>query len=127
MEVVPAPDQRRHRRDEVEHAAPGLGILADAVRTADGVPAAKLELEGDEFDVVITDVQMPGGSGLDLLRLAQGEAPETVVIVMTAFASTKFRWGPTLALAAGATLFCSLVFVKGLGVPLPLVGKWFGG
>jgi two-component system response regulator PilR (NtrC family) len=60
-----------------------------AVRTADGVAAAKQELEADEFDVVITDVQMPGGTGLELLSLAQGEAPETVVIVMTAFASTE--------------------------------------
>jgi len=60
-----------------------------AVRTADGVAAARQELEADEFDVVITDVQMPGGTGIDLLRMAQSEAPETVVIVMTAFASTE--------------------------------------
>ncbi|HXK24666.1 MAG TPA: sigma-54 dependent transcriptional regulator [Myxococcota bacterium] len=60
-----------------------------AVRTADGVAAAKAELEADDFDVVITDVQMPGGTGIDLLRLVQSEAPETVVIVMTAFASTE--------------------------------------
>jgi two-component system response regulator PilR (NtrC family) len=60
-----------------------------AVRTADGVAAARQELEADEFDVVITDVQMPGGTGIELLRLAQSEAPETVVIVMTAFASTE--------------------------------------
>ena len=33
----------------------------------------------------------------------------------------------SLALAAGATIFCALVFVKGLGVPLPLIGKWLGG
>ena len=46
-------------------------------------------------------------------------------IIMTAFASVKFRWIPTLALAAVATLLCSLVFVKGLGVPLPLIGRWF--
>jgi two-component system response regulator PilR (NtrC family) len=60
-----------------------------AVRTADGVAAARVELEADDFDVVITDVQMPGETGLDLLRLTQHEAPETVVIVMTAYASTE--------------------------------------
>jgi len=48
-------------------------------------------------------------------------------VMMTAFASVKFRWAPTLALAVGATIFCALVFVKGLGVPLPLIGRWFGG
>jgi two-component system response regulator PilR (NtrC family) len=58
------------------------------VVTADGVAAAKLQLEADEFDVIITDIQMPDGNGLDLLRAAQESAPESVVIVMTAFAST---------------------------------------
>jgi hypothetical protein len=24
-------------------------------------------------------------------------------------------------------LFCVLVFVKGLGLPIPLLGSWFGG
>jgi putative tricarboxylic transport membrane protein len=48
-------------------------------------------------------------------------------VFMTAMASVKFRLGPTLLLAAGATIFCALVFVKGLGVPLPLIGRWFGG
>ena len=46
-------------------------------------------------------------------------------MIMTAFASVKFRWGPTLALAAVATVACALVFVKALGVPLPLIGRWF--
>ena len=30
-------------------------------------------------------------------------------------------------MAAGLTVFCVLVFLKGLGVPLPLIGRWFGG
>ena len=47
-------------------------------------------------------------------------------VIMTAFASVKFRWGPSLVLAAGTTVFCVLVFVKGLGVPLPIIGRWFG-
>jgi len=48
-------------------------------------------------------------------------------VVITAMASAKFRVVPTLVLAAGATIFCALVFVKGLGVPLPLIGRWLGG
>ena len=47
-------------------------------------------------------------------------------VVMTAYASVKFRWGWALALAAVSTVFCALVFVKGLGVPLQLIGRWFG-
>ncbi|MGH0030010.1 MAG: sigma-54-dependent transcriptional regulator [Myxococcota bacterium] len=57
--------------------------------TAGDLETALLHLEGDEFDVVITDIQMPGGTGLDLLRAVQEVAPEAVVIMMTAFASTE--------------------------------------
>lgn len=47
------------------------------------------------------------------------------LVIISAFASIRFRWGEALALAAGLTLFCILVFLKGLGVPLPIVGSWF--
>lgn len=50
-----------------------------------------------------------------------------IYIIMTAYASVHFRWVPTLVIAAIATLLCSLVFIKGLGVPLPLIGRWFSG
>jgi putative tricarboxylic transport membrane protein len=48
-------------------------------------------------------------------------------VMMSAYASVYFRWGPSLVLAAGLTVFCVLVFLKGLGVPLPILGSWFGG
>ena len=57
--------------------------------TAGDLDSAMLQLESDDFDVVITDIQMPGGTGLDLLRKVQDLSPETVVIVMTAYASTE--------------------------------------
>jgi hypothetical protein len=47
------------------------------------------------------------------------------LVIISAYASISFRWGESLALAAGLTLFCILVFLKGLGVPLPIVGLWF--
>jgi hypothetical protein len=50
-----------------------------------------------------------------------------LLVIMSAYASIRFRWGPSLAIAAGLTLFCVLVFLKGLGVPLPILGSWFGG
>ncbi len=48
------------------------------VVTAGDLESAKMHLEGDEFDVLITDIQMPGGSGLELLRATHEIAPETV-------------------------------------------------
>ncbi len=45
-------------------------------------------------------------------------------IVLTSIASPRFRLWPALILAAALTLFCCLVFVKGLNIPLPIVGPW---
>jgi hypothetical protein len=49
-----------------------------------------------------------------------------VLVVISAYASAGFRWHYSLALAAGLTVFCILIFQKGLGVPLPILGSWFG-
>ena len=50
-----------------------------------------------------------------------------LLVAISALASAKFRWRPTLIMAAGLTIFCVLVFLKGLGIPLPVIGLWFGG
>jgi len=49
-----------------------------------------------------------------------------VSVILSAAASSRFGWKPTMLIAAGLTLFCVLVFVKGLGIPLPVIGPWFG-
>ncbi len=51
-----------------------------------------------------------------------------VVALVSAAGSEKFRldW-KALALLLGFVTFCVAVFVKGLGVPLPVLGTWFGG
>ncbi len=59
------------------------------VVTAGDVDTALAHLENDDFDVVISDIQMPGRSGIDLLHAAYKISPETVVIMITAFASTE--------------------------------------
>jgi hypothetical protein len=38
----------------------------------------------------------------------------------------KFEWKAVAALVV-LVAFCALVFAKGLGVPMPLIGTWFGG
>lgn len=50
-----------------------------------------------------------------------------VLIFGSASASVHFRfeWRATL-LAFVLLVFCVLVFVKGLGLPMPLFGTWFG-
>jgi two-component system NtrC family response regulator len=45
--------------------------------------------QADAPQVVITDIQMPGLSGYDVLQQIKAERPETVVIVITAFSSVE--------------------------------------
>jgi DNA-binding NtrC family response regulator len=56
------------------------------VLEADGVAAAMKCLSEDVFDIVITDLRMPDGDGLDVLRAVKTHAPDTEVILLTAFA-----------------------------------------
>jgi len=50
-----------------------------------------------------------------------------ILVIISSYASIRFRWKYSMALAAGLTIFCILVFLKGLGVPLPVLGSWVGG
>jgi two-component system response regulator PilR (NtrC family) len=58
------------------------------VVTAGDVDTAIAHLESDEIDLVITDMQMPDKTGLDLLLAAREVSPETILIVVTAFGTT---------------------------------------
>jgi two-component system, NtrC family, response regulator PilR len=46
-------------------------------------------LRKNEVDVVISDIKMPDFSGVELLREAKQIAPDTIFIMITAFASTE--------------------------------------
>ncbi len=59
------------------------------VSVADGGEAAIKALETDAFDLVITDLRMRKADGLAVLRAAKEHSPRTVVLVVTAFASTE--------------------------------------
>lgn len=62
-----------------------------------------------------------------LVRTAGFVVVLPMLVIASSLASRQFRWGPVLALAGGLTVFCALVFLKGLGVPIPMLGSWFGG
>lgn len=48
-------------------------------------------------------------------------------VLMSAYASQRFRWGTALALAVGLAAGCTVIFVWLLQLPLPLFGTWLGG
>jgi DNA-binding response OmpR family regulator len=57
------------------------------VSTAESGEAALMLMQDQAFDVVLTDVRMPGLTGVDLLARIKERAPEAIVILMTAYAS----------------------------------------
>ncbi|MBI4593136.1 MAG: sigma-54-dependent Fis family transcriptional regulator, partial [Candidatus Rokubacteria bacterium] len=59
------------------------------VALADGGEAAIDALRNDAFDLVITDLRMRKVDGLGVLRGARELSPQTVVLVVTAYASTE--------------------------------------
>jgi two-component system response regulator PilR (NtrC family) len=60
----------------------------DVLKSNSGREALALLREKD-VDVVISDIRMPDFSGVELLREAKKISPETVFIMITAFASTE--------------------------------------
>ena len=57
------------------------------VRSVKDAEEALRELAARDYDALVTDVRMPGMDGLALLCAVQQQAPETTVIVMSAYGS----------------------------------------
>jgi DNA-binding NtrC family response regulator len=55
------------------------------VETASGASEALRRIQNGHFPLVVTDVRMPDGNGLQLMRAVRGSHPSTAVIVLTAF------------------------------------------
>ncbi len=66
-----------------------LGAEGYETITSPGAYDALELLRGSDIDLVITDVRMPGMSGMDLLRECKRLKPELPVIVMTAYGTIE--------------------------------------
>jgi putative nucleotidyltransferase with HDIG domain len=78
----------------VDDHAPVLRFLAAAfkrqgcvVSTASSAEEALDLISDREFDLVVSDIKMPGLSGLDLLRTVRGQQPDTPVVLITGMPS----------------------------------------
>ncbi len=74
-------DDDRSIRWVLEKALKHDGMVVQSYETAD---KALKQLEREEPDVLITDIRMPGMSGLELLDRINEQRPELPVIIMTA-------------------------------------------
>ncbi len=62
-----------------------------------------------------------------LVRNAGVPIATALLVSVSAFASQRFNWKPTLVLAIGMSVFCTVVFIYALGLPMPVRGPWLGG
>lgn len=63
-----------------------LGSYGNAITSAHNAAEALIEFRNASFDAVVTDVRMPGASGIELLEKIHELNPDIPVILMTAYA-----------------------------------------
>jgi two-component system, NtrC family, response regulator PilR len=59
------------------------------VEVANSVEAAKRKLEGSLYDIIISDVRMPGSTGVELLRFTREIAPDSYFVLITGVPSLE--------------------------------------
>jgi DNA-binding NtrC family response regulator len=65
-----------------------LGDTYDVSTAGDGQRGISL-IASQEFDVIVTDLKMPGADGFEVLRVAKSRSPDTEVVLMTAYATVQ--------------------------------------
>src|SRR5665213_3392188 len=73
-------------RTAVSDIARNLGF---GVSSVDNTAAARAALKAHLADIVLLDLKLPGGGGLPLLEEIRTLYPDTVVVVMTAYATVS--------------------------------------
>ena len=92
-------DDERIVCDRLKPALEKLGFVVEAYTDSE---RAVTRLTEQRFDVLVTDLKMPGIGGMDVLTFARENCVSTKVIVITGFATTDTA---ERALAQGAVEF----------------------
>ncbi len=86
MEKILIVDDEQSMRDVLSIMLKRAGY---AVTIASDGEEAIVHIDKEIFDLVITDLKMPKVGGLDVLKAVKASSSETVVLVITAFASAE--------------------------------------
>ena len=84
MEKILVVDDEQSLREVLSIMLKRAGYAVTAV--SDGEEAIE-QLQKEIFDLVITDLRMPKVDGMEVLRAVKSASPETVVLIITAFAT----------------------------------------
>lgn len=94
-------------RDTVEVLRRNLESRSFGVLTAASVAEARDVLARNAVDLVITDMRMPGGSGIELVRHVHESEPAAEILVITGYATVE---GAVEAVKAGAESYLAKPF-----------------
>ena len=89
-------DDEEDLRDLIEMTLLKMGLEVD---TADGVNAAKKKLDAQPYALVLTDMRMPDGSGLEVVEYLQEKNLDIPIAIITAYGNADQA---VMALKAGA-------------------------
>ncbi len=89
-------DDEEDLRDLIEMTLSKMGLT---VETADGVIAAKKKLNQQNYALVLTDMRMPDGSGLEVVEYLQEKNLDIPIAIITAYGNADQA---VMALKAGA-------------------------
>lgn len=78
----------------------GFSVVADAGSVAEAVAAA----QQTQPDVIVMDVRLPDGTGVEACREIRSDRPETKVIMLTSYADDEAVYGSIMAGASGYLL-----------------------
>ena len=89
-------DDDRDLRDLLHELITGMGLIS--ATAVDGMDALE-KMKEDQFDIIITDINMPRLNGIGLIKRVAAEYSDTDVIAITGF-QTEYNYTDIIALGA---------------------------
>jgi two-component system response regulator PilR (NtrC family) len=86
MEKILIVEDEKNMNEVLKILLEGEGY--DVTSAFDGYEGSEI-IKKDIFDLVITDINMPGMDGFDILRIVKELSPDTIVVMITAFGTTE--------------------------------------
>jgi DNA-binding NtrC family response regulator len=106
MTKILVADSDPRSQQDLEALLTGAGYQLD---TAADVPAAFAPVQDGDIDLILCDLALPGGGGLQLLQQVRQSHPETAVVLLSAFGSVQ---DAVAAMQQGAADFLGKPFAK---------------
>lgn len=79
--------------DDEKNVRKSLGIILKEfdceIKEAGSTEEAEMFINSEVFDFAVVDIRLPDGSGVEILKKIKNHSADTIVLIITAFASTE--------------------------------------